>query len=56
MEKINNKIQASKVIKTSKKTQSKLSVVADKLKGKDLFADKIELARKSLSDVSTLPI
>lgn len=56
MKKNKSTIIASKVISMSEKTKTKLSVVADKLKEKELFADKIELAKISLSDLSSLPI
>ncbi|MFL5763209.1 MAG: hypothetical protein ACJ77K_04645 [Bacteroidia bacterium] len=48
--------KASKVISMSESTKAKLSEVADKLKGRELFAKKIELAKKSLSEIKSLPI
>lgn len=56
MKKSKTTLKASKVISMSEKTKSKLTIIADRLKGKELFADKIELAKKSLSNVETLPI
>jgi hypothetical protein len=49
-------LKASEVISMSEKTKLKLAAIADRLKGKELFADKIEIARKSLSDIQSLPI
>ena len=48
--------KASKVIQMSEETRLKLSVIAEKLKGRELFADKIEAAKKSLKDIKSLPI
>jgi hypothetical protein len=48
--------KAFKVILMSEQTKSKLSLVADKLKGRELFAHRIELAKKSLKGLKSLPI
>ena len=46
----------AKVIATSAVAKEKMTTVAKNLKGKELFTDKIELAKKSLSDLKSLPI
>ncbi|UMY64541.1 MULTISPECIES: hypothetical protein [unclassified Flavobacterium] len=46
----------SKVIAASASTKKRIAAVADNLKGKELFSDKVELARRTLSDVKSLPI
>lgn len=48
--------KTSKVIAMSAKTKEKITTVANNLKGKRLFADKIELAKEALSDLKSLPI
>lgn len=50
----NMKIEIN-VIPMSKATKKRLSKVADEIKGKDLFPEKIEFAKKTLQDVK-LPI
>jgi hypothetical protein len=45
-----------KVIAMSAKTKGKIAGIAASLKGKELFADKIELAKKSLRNLKSLPI
>lgn len=49
-------LKASKVISMSAKTKEKIATVATTLKGKELFTDKIELAKKTLSELKSLPI
>lgn len=44
-----------KVIPMSKATKKRLSEVAEEIKGKKLFPEKIEFAKKTLEDVK-LPI
>jgi hypothetical protein len=56
MKKSKTPLKASEVIAITEKTKLKLSAIADKLKDKVLFADKIELSKKSLSNVTSLPI
>jgi hypothetical protein len=49
-------LKASRVIPMSAKTKEKIATVAASLKGKELFTDKIELAKKTLSELKSLPI
>lgn len=49
-------VTASKVISMSDKTIEKINTVAASIKGKELFTDKIELAKKTLSELKSLPI
>jgi hypothetical protein len=56
MESTKTTVKASKVISMSDKTKEKITAVAASLKGKDIFIDKIELAKKTLSELKSLPI
>ena len=56
MKKVESNPKFSKIIAMSAKTKEKIAAVANNLKGKDLFAEKVELAKKTLSDVKSLPI
>jgi hypothetical protein len=49
-------LKASRVITMTAKTKEKIATVAASLKGKELFTDKIELAKKTLSELKSLPI
>ena len=49
-------VKASKVISMSAKTKEKIATVAASLKGIELFTPKIELAKKTLSELKSLPI
>lgn len=49
-------IKSPKVISMSARTKERINVVASTLKGKDLFTEKIELAKKTLSELKSLPI
>ena len=44
------------VIPMSVKTKERIAAVADSIKGKEFFTDKIELAKKALSELESLPI
>lgn len=44
------------IITMSEKTNGKTPCITANLKGKKLFADQIELAKKSLSNLKSLPI
>lgn len=55
MKTVKNLIQAPKVIKMTKLTESKITTIASKLEGQNLFTDKIELAKRSLENVTSLP-
>ncbi len=46
----------SKVIAMSAKTKKRIADVAKQLNGKDLFVQKVDLAKKTLSDIKSLPI
>ena len=49
-------LNASKVISMSAKTKEKIEIVAASIKGKVHFTDKIALAKKTLSELKSLPI
>ena len=49
-------LKAASVISMSDKTKEKIATVAASLKGKELFTAKIELAKKTLSELKSLPI
>lgn len=49
-------LKATKVLSMSKATKERISSIAKELKGKELFPEKIELAKKTLSKIKTLPI
>ncbi len=51
-----NSKKTSKVISMSTKTKKKINAIADTLKGKELFTEKIELAKKTLSELKSLPM
>lgn len=44
------------IIYMSEATKERISKASDEINGKDLFTDKIELAKKTLQDVKSLPI
>jgi hypothetical protein len=56
MKTIKTPIKASKIIAMSATTKEKIAVIANCIKGKELFVDKIELAKKTLSELKSLPI
>ncbi len=56
MKATNKTSKDSKVIAMSAKTKGRIASIAASLKGKELFADKIELAKKSLRNLKSLPI
>jgi hypothetical protein len=56
METTKTTVKASKVISMSAKTKEKIVAVAAALKSKELFTNKIELAKKTLSELKSLPI
>lgn len=49
-------LKATKVISMSKSTKERISVVAKDIRGKELFSEKVELAKKTLSNLKSLPI
>lgn len=48
--------KVSKVISMSAKTKEKIVAVENTIQGKELFADKVALAKKALSELKSLPI
>lgn len=56
MKTIKTTTEGTKVIAMSAKTKARIAAVAASLRGKEIFADKIEAAKKSLSDLKSLPI
>lgn len=49
-------LKAEKVISMSKKTKEKLMAVSKDLKRKELFPEKVALAKKTLSKAKSFPI
>jgi hypothetical protein len=49
-------LKATKVLSMSKSTKDRIALVAKDIKGKELFSEKIELAKKTLSNLKSLPI
>lgn len=49
-------LKASKVLSMSQKTKERISIIAKNIKGKELFPKKIALAKKTLSNLKSLPI
>lgn len=56
MRKEKMKDQTPKIISMSKSTKETISKVANEINGKNLFTEKIELAKKSLQNLKSLPI
>lgn len=56
MERKKQILKATKVLSMSKATKERISSIAKDLKDKELFPEKIELAKKALSKIKTLPI
>ena len=44
------------VVKTSIKTKKELQRIGESLKGKELFKEKVESAKKILATIKTLPV
>lgn len=44
------------IIYMSEATKKRISKASDEINGRNLFTDKIELAKKTLQDVKSLPI
>lgn len=49
-------VKKANIISMSKATKKKIAEVADEINGKNLFTDKIELAKKTLQNLKSLPI
>jgi hypothetical protein len=56
MEQKKQLLKADKVIAMSKSTKEHIAAVAKTLKGKELFPEKVEQARKTLRHLKSLPI
>ncbi|MDO5969700.1 hypothetical protein Q4Q35_07760 [Flavivirga aquimarina] len=56
MEQKKHILKATRVLSMSKTTKERISSIAKDIKGKELFPEKIELAKKTLSKIKTLPI
>ncbi|MBC3759059.1 MULTISPECIES: hypothetical protein [Hyunsoonleella] len=56
MERKKQILKAKKVLSMSKSTKKRISVIAKDIKGKELFPEKVDLAKKSLSNLKSLPI
>jgi hypothetical protein len=56
MEQKTQLLTANSVISMSKSTKEKIAAVAKTLKGKELFPEKVEHARKTLSNLKSFPI
>lgn len=56
MERKRKILKAHKVISISKKTKSRISIIAENIKGKDLFPEKVNAAKRTLSKLKSLPI
>lgn len=56
MKTISTTLKASKVIATSAVNEEKIASVANQLKGKELFSAKVALAKRTLSELKSLPI
>lgn len=52
----NKKVKKGNVIAMSKATKRTLSQIAHEIKGQNLFIDKIEIAKKTLQNLKSLPI
>jgi hypothetical protein len=50
------KKSSSTIIPMSTETKQRISVVAEKLRSKELFSEKVASAKKSLASVSSLPL
>lgn len=48
--------KTTKIISMSNATKKKISKVAEEINGRNLFSEKIELAKKTLENLKSLPI
>ena len=48
--------KTTKIISMSYATKKKISKVAEEINGRNLFTEKIELAKKTLENLKSLPI
>jgi len=49
-------LKAKEILTISESTRQKISIVAKDIKGKYLFPEKLELAKKTLGNLKSLPI
>lgn len=56
MERKKQILKATKVLSMSKTTKERISSIAKDIKGKELFPEKIDLAKRTLSKIKSLPI
>lgn len=56
MERKKQILKATKVLSMSKTAKERISSIAKDIKGKELFPEKIELAKRTLSKIKSLPI
>ena len=49
-------LKATKVLSMSKDTKERIAGVAQHIKGKELFPEKVALAKKTLGKLKSLPI
>jgi hypothetical protein len=56
MERKKQILKAKKVLSMSKSTKERISTIAKDIKGKELFPEKVDLAKRTLSKLKSLPI
>lgn len=56
MERKKQILKATKVLSMSKATKERISSIAKDIKGKELFPEKVDLAKRTLSKLKSLPI
>lgn len=56
MERKKQILKATKVLSMSKTTKERISRIANDIKGKELFPEKVDLAKRTLSKLKSLPI
>ena len=49
-------LKANKVLSMSKTTKERIDAIAKNIKGKELFPEKVDLAKRTLSKLKSLPI
>jgi hypothetical protein len=56
MGKENKTLKEANIISMSSETKKRISEVANEINGRNLFTEKIELAKKTLEHIKSLPI
>lgn len=56
MERNKQILKAKKVLSMSKATKERITSIAKDIKGKELFPEKVDLAKRTLSKLKSLPI